>query len=149
MLTKKNYLLAALSALLLLFSVTIQAQDQPTPERREDQRIETIEKIISELNLTEEQATSVREIEEKTRLQAKELRNQDLTPEEKRTRLQEIRKNMDNRLKETIGEKNFKRYQELRKEERMNRAPRGERLNRPERPERPERDSDEREGGRN
>jgi hypothetical protein len=129
MLNSRINLNTLLSMAVLLFSFNLQAQaEQAAPNR--DAIKEAFQELATELNFTETQTTEVKRIEVQLRLQSKELRNQDLTPDEKRTRLQEIRKNQDQQLQSVLDENQYKKYMEWRKEQRMQQRPEGVRPSR-------------------
>lgn len=159
---QKITLLAALAAgVLFTLNATSQAQDRPErpnrperpagaerPERpgggRAGQAGDMLKEMSEKLNLTAEQKTKLEAALKAQRETAQGLR--DLTPEERRTKMQENRKAMDAKIKEILTAEQYTQWEKIRAELRPgagNRpggpggaaGPGGDRPNRPNRPE--------------
>jgi periplasmic protein CpxP/Spy len=81
-----------------------------------------LDRLTTELNLTDDQKPKVKAILEDHAKQMKELRDSNPTPEDRRTKMQSIRKDMNDKLKEVLTDEQFTKYQEMNRGGRRNRA---------------------------
>lgn len=137
----KVSLLAALAAgALLAFTPAVRAEDKPAQTERPGgprggQPGERIKKLAEELNLTADQKAKMEAAmkEQRDAMQGAK----DLTPEERRTKMQENRKAMDAKIKEILTPEQYTKWEKLREQNRpggpggekpgaKRRAPKGE-----------------------
>jgi periplasmic protein CpxP/Spy len=118
----KVSLLAALAAgALLAVTPAVRAEDKPAQTERPGgprpgQPGERIKKIAEELNLTPEQRTKLEAAMKEQRDAAQGAK--DLTPEERRAKMQENRKAMDAKIKAILTPEQYAKWEKLREQNR-------------------------------
>ena len=119
--THKISLLAALAAgALFALTPSLRAEDKPAKPAAEHpaggprgQRGDQLKEMSEKLNLTAEQKTKLQEA-----FKAQREANKDLTPEERRAKMQETRKAMDAKFKEILTPEQYTQWEKLRQENR-------------------------------
>jgi hypothetical protein len=97
------------------------AAQETSKERKDDvSRAEKVEmrteEMVQQLGLNADQATKLKEINDRYAAEMKETRPEDGAPTARRTRMEDIRKRRDVELKALLTEDQFSRMLELRKE---------------------------------
>ena len=128
---KAGWILAVALGTVIAFSPALRAEDKPArPERpapgqgpgpgqRGEAAKERLAKISEELGLSEEQKTKVRDAMKEQAEKMRELR--DLEPEARREKMQELRGEMNARMKEILTAEQYAKWEKLRDEMRPGR----------------------------
>lgn len=112
----KMSLIALAAAGLLSLAPALQAQvaTNPPPARRNFGRLPVEEQLkiwSDQLQLTEDQKPKVKAALEDNRKAMQDLRN--LSPDDRRAKLQSIREDLTKKMKEILTAEQFKKYQEI------------------------------------
>ena len=84
--------------------------------QEQKQKGEKLEKLKTELDLTEEQSAELKLVFQETRKEKKVIKQNDsLSDEEKKSQLKEVRAKMETKLKSTLTDDQFSKYKELKK----------------------------------
>lgn len=86
-----------------------------------------MDRLNTELNLTDEQKPKVKEVLEDGMKKMQELRSDsNLSPEDRRTKYQDLRKEEDTKLKAILTPEQFQKYEKIREQNRPMRKGKGE-----------------------
>ena len=112
-----KYLLMAAVIAGGLLALNLQAQDANKAEKKDGKRAtaeERLKQMGEELNLTAEQKAKIKPILEAEREKWQSLR--DLAPEQRREKMQEMRKGMEAKLKPILTAEQLEKWQKLRQQ---------------------------------
>jgi len=117
----KKYVIVLLSAL-FMSTMVIYAQQPNGPKRSQAASVESrVEKMATDLGLTEVEKTAVKELFVKQDADLKKFRETtDRESSDFREKMLEMRKTQDAELKAVIGEEKFNKWQTMRTEMRKN-----------------------------
>ncbi len=125
---KRLSLVAALALGSLLACTTIVcAQDAPTKGKKGRPSIEQrVERLNKELNLTDEQKTKVTSLLEDEGKKMRDLRGDtNLDAQQRREKMQEIRKESDTKMKAILKPDQWEKYQKLQEQMRQRKGDKG------------------------
>jgi periplasmic protein CpxP/Spy len=118
----------ALGGLLVCTTLT-NAQDAPKGKKGRQTIEQRVERLTKDLSLTDDQKTKVQAALEDEQKQMRDLRSDTANsdPQQRREKMQEIRKGTDKKMKEILKPDQWEKYQKMQEEMRQRKgAPAGE-----------------------
>ncbi len=118
--TVKIGLIAALALGVLAFTGNVSAQDAKEKKGRNMPSVqERLDRMSTELNLTDAQKPKVKAVLEDQNKKMQELRGDSVTPEQRREKFQAMREEMNTKMKEILTPEQYTKYESMREQMRQ------------------------------
>lgn len=120
---QRKFVFAILLSVLLLFALSVVAQEQAPPSGQEQQQPrrpmmqtpqERLDNLAKELNLTDDQKAKIKPILEDEHKQMQALRSDtSMSPEDRRAKMMQVRDKMNDSIKAVLDKDQQKKYDEM------------------------------------